>query len=71
MVSYILKNTLSIRYMLYHTLVNLHLTIHRPYVPGLLLGTGAGINSVRYNKVPDSTSYVNIMVSNTVIGSLV
>ena len=46
-------------------------TIRRSYVIDLLLGTGAILNSVRYNIVLDSTSYVKIMVPNVVLGSTV
>ena len=45
--------------------------IRRPYVPYLLLGTGAGLNSVRYNTVMDSTACVKIIVPNTILGSIV
>ena len=45
--------------------------IPRPYVPALLLGPGAVLNSLRYDEVLDSTSYVKIMVPNTALGSTV
>ena len=47
------------------------MTIRRPYVTALLLGPGAGLNSVRYNIVLESTSYVAIMVPYKVLGSTV
>ena len=45
------------------------MTISRPYVPYLLLGTSDGINIVRYNIVLDLTAYTKIEVPNTVLGS--
>ena len=47
------------------------MTIRRPYVPDLLLGTGAGLNIVRYNIVLELTAYAKIVVPNTVLGSTV
>ena len=44
-------------------------TICIPYYPALILGPGTGLNIVHYNKVLDSTSYVEIMVPSTVLGS--
>ena len=46
--------TLSSSYILHHSLVNLTVPICRPYVLDLLLGTGARLNSMRYNTVLDS-----------------
>ena len=54
--------------MLHHNLVNLNVTIRRPYVPYLIFGPSAELNSVRYNTILDSTAYVKIMVTNTVLG---
>ena len=51
-------------------MVNFTVTICRPYVPDLLLVTGAGLNSMRYNAVLDSTEYIEIMVPNTVLGTI-
>ena len=50
---------------------NLTVTISRPYVPGLLLGTGAGLNSVSRITVLESTVYIKITVPNKLIGSTV
>ena len=41
----------------------------RPYIPALLLVTDSELNIVHYNKVIESTAYINITVSNTVLGS--
>ena len=57
--------------MLHKTLVNLTLTIRRKYVPDLLLGPGTGLNIVRCNTVIESTVYIKVTVSNTVLGSIV
>ena len=45
-------------------------TVCRPYVPDLLSCPGDLLNSMRYNKLIDSTSYVKIGVPNTLLGSI-
>ena len=47
------------------------MAVHMLYIPALLLGTGSGINIIRYNTVLDSTTYIKIMVPNTLLGSKV
>ena len=47
------------------------MTIRRPYVPDLILGTGSGLNIVRYSIVLELTAYAKIVVPNTVLGSTV
>ena len=71
MLSNIYKEITSLIGTCYIKLCNLTVTICRPYIPALLLGPSAGLNSVRYNNVLDSTSYVKILVSNTILGSSV
>ena len=52
-------------------MVVLNVPIHMPYAPDFLLGPSAVINSVHYNIFLHSTAYVENMVPNTVLGSIV
>ena len=57
--------------MLHNTLVVLTVPIHMPYALDFLLGPSAVINSVHYNIFLHSTAYVENMVPNIGLGSIV